>query len=236
MNCKNCSAQANQNYCPSCGLPTKLKRINGNYILHEIKQVLNFDRGILFTIRELLVSPGENVRNFISENRIRLVKPIVFIIVTSLIYSLINHFFNIEDGYVVYSETKQTATGTIFKWVQEHYGYSNIIMGMFISFWVKLLFRKYNYNFFEVLILLCFIMGIGMLIYSLFSLLKALIHIDLMLISGIISFMYSTWAIGQFFDKRKLINYPKALLAYILGFISFSFTAILVGTLIDYIN
>lgn len=235
MNCKNCSTEVTQNYCPNCGQPVKLKRIDGKYIIHEIKHILNFERGILFTVKELLLRPGENVRTFISENRIRLVKPIVFIIVTSLIYSLINHFFHIEDSYVKFVETKQSTTGNIFKWVQDNYGYANIIMGVFIAFWTKLFFRKYNYNFFEILILLCFVMGTGMLIYSIFALFLGLTNIDLMQIGGIVGFTYSTWAIGQFFDKRKFSNYVKAFFSYFLGFLTFTLTAILIGTLIDLI-
>ncbi|MFK5856745.1 MAG: DUF3667 domain-containing protein [Bacteroidota bacterium] len=235
MNCKNCNTEIKQNYCPNCGQATKIKRIDGKYIAYEIGEVFNFERGILFTIKELLIRPGENIRNFISENRRRLVKPIIFIIVTSLIYSLINHFFHIEDGYVKYEETKQSTTGYIFQWVQDHYGYANIIMGIFIAFWTKLFFRKYDYNFFEILILLCFVMGIGMLIYSVFALFQVLTHIDLMQVAGIIGFLYSAWAIGQFFDKSKFLNYVKALFSYLLGFLTFSLTAILIGTLIDLI-
>ncbi len=235
MNCKNCSAEVSQNYCSNCGQPTILKRIDGNYIIHEIGQILNLERGILFTIKELIIRPGENVRNFISENRGRLVKPIIFIIITSLIYSLINQFFHIEDSYVKFEEAEQSTTGYIFKWVQDHYGYANIIMGIFIAFWAKLFFRKYNYNYFEILILLCFVMGIGMLIYSIFALLQGLIHIDLMQIAGIIGFIYSAWAIGQFFDKSKFLNYVKAFFSYFLGFLTFSLAVILIGTLIEFI-
>ena len=235
MNCKNCNAEVNQNYCPNCGDATEVKRIDGHYIANEIGHVLNFDRGILFTIKELIVRPGENVRNFISENRSRLVKPIIFIIVTSLVYSLINHFFQIEDGYVNYEENQPSTTGLIFKWVQDHYGYANIIMGIFIAFWTKLFFRKYKYNFFEILILLCFVMGIGMLIYSVFALFQGLTHFDIMQIAGIVGFVYSAWAIGQFFDKSKFSNYVKALFSYLLGFFTFSVTAVLLGTVIDLI-
>ncbi|MCF6308781.1 MAG: DUF3667 domain-containing protein [Flavobacteriaceae bacterium] len=233
MNCKNCNAKINQNYCPNCGQPTKLKRINGQYILSEIGSVLNFDKGILFTIKELLLRPGQSIRNFVLDDRNRLVKPVIFIIVTSLIYSLINHFFHIEEGYMKFEETKQSTTGHIFIWVQDHYGYANIIMGIFIVLWIKLFFRKYNYNFFEILILLCFIMGIGMLIFSIFAIFKVLTHIDLMQIASIVSVLYSAWAIGQFFDKSKFSNYVKAFFSYLLGFLTFTFTVILIGTLID---
>ena len=235
MNCKNCNAEIKQNYCPNCGQAAKIKRIDGQYIAYEIGQVLNFERGFLFTIKELLIRPGENVRTFISENRSRLVKPILFIIVTSLIYSLINHFFHIEEGYVNFEEIKQSATVYIFQRIRDYYGYANIIMGIFIAFWTKLFFRKYNYNFFEILILLCFIMGIGMLIYAIFALVQGLTDIELMPIASIISVIYSAWAIGQFFDKSKFSNYVKAFFSYLLGFLTFSLTATLIGTLIDLI-
>lgn len=235
MNCKNCNAKVNQNYCSKCGQPATIKRIDGHYITHEIGHILHFERGILFTIRELLIRPGENVRIFISENRSRLVKPVIFIIVTSLIYSIINHLFQIEDGYVKFEETKQSTIGLIFKWVQDHYGYANIIMGIFIALWAKLFFRKYHYNFFEILILLCFVMGIGMLIYSVFAIFQGLTHIDLMQIASAISFIYSAWAMGQFFDKSKFSNYLKAFCSYLLGFLTFALTTILIGTLIDLI-
>lgn len=233
MNCNNCNAAVNLNYCANCGQAVKLKRIDGHYIVHEIEHVLHFEKGILYTIRELLTRPGENVRQFMHENRSRLVKPIIFIIVTSLIYTLINHFFHIEEGQVKFDETKKTATSLIFKWVQNHYGYSNITMGMFITLWLKLFFRKYDYNFFEIVILLCFVMGMGMLIYAVFGIIQGISHISLINVASIIGIAYATWAIGQFFDKKKAVNYVKAFAAYMLGMITFWLAAFLLGTLID---
>jgi hypothetical protein len=201
--------------------------------MHEIEHILHFERGILYTVKELLISPGKNVRHYISENRSRLVKPIIFIIVTSLIYSLASHFFHIEEEYVNYQETEKSATGAIFKWVQDHYGYANIIMGVFIAFWTKLFFRKYGYNFFEILILLCFAMGMAMLFLAVFAVIQGLTHIDFMQVAGISGVLYCTWAIGQFFDKNKVINYLKALGAYILGMLTFVILAIAVGIIAD---
>ena len=238
MNCKNCNAEVNSKFCPDCGQPTSLKRINGHYIIHEIEHVLHFERGILYTIKELITNPGQNVRNYLSENRSRLVKPIIFIIITSLIYSLTTGFFHIEDQYVKFEgeEIKSTTPVKIFKWIQGHYGYANIIMGIFITFWLKLFFRKYRYNLFEILILLCFVMGVAMLIFSLFSLLQGLTKLNLMNVGGMVGVGYCSWAIGHFFGKDKIFNYVKALFAYILGMATFAFTAIFLGILIDYIT
>jgi Na+/H+-translocating membrane pyrophosphatase len=110
MNCKNCNREVNSKFCPDCGHPTSLKRIDGHYVVHEIEHVLHFERGILFTIRELVTNPGQNIRNYLTENRSRLVKPIIFIIVTSIIYTLCNHFFHFEDGYVKYLDSKKSTT------------------------------------------------------------------------------------------------------------------------------
>ncbi len=234
-NCNNCNSVITYEYCPKCGHPAKLKRIDRHYIVHEIEHVLHFEKGILFTIRELLTKPGENVRNYITKNRSRLIKPIIFIVITSLIYSLTNHFFHIEDGYVKITEVEKTVTGKFFNWISSNYGYSNIIMGTFIAFWIKIFFKKYDYNFYEILILLCFVMGMGMLIFAIFALFQGITKLESMQIGSVVAFVYSSWAIGQFFDKSKRSNYVKALLAYLLGFFSFSATAVLIGITIDYL-
>lgn len=233
MNCKNCNSEATLHYCPNCGQPVDLKRINGQYIVHEISQVLNFEKGILYTVRELLMRPGESMRRFITENRSRLIKPIIFIIVTSLVYSLVNNFFHIEDGYVKYEGAGESTTVLLFKWVQGNYGYANIFMGIFIALWIKLFFRNYDYNIYEILILLCFVMGMGMLVFALFALVQGLTKIELMNTASIVGMAYITWAIGQFFDKKKPINYLKAFVSYLLGFITSMLFLIALGTLID---
>jgi Protein of unknown function (DUF3667) len=233
MNCKNCNTEVNLDFCPKCGQPVNLKRIDGHYIMHEIEHILHFERGILYTIKELFTNPGQNIRSYLSENRSRLVKPIIFIIVTSLVYTVCNHYFHWEDGYVKFLDTKKSTTSELFKWVQEHYGYANIIMGVFIAAWIKLFFKKYEYNFFEILILLCFVIGIGMLIYTVFGIAQGITHINLMQIGGAVGFVYTTWAIGQFFEKGKIVNYIKAFLAYILGMSSMYLLLILIGNLID---
>jgi hypothetical protein len=234
MNCKTCDIELTSKYCQNCGQPKELKRIDGHYIIHEIEHVLHFERGILYTIKELITNPGQNVRSYLTENRNRLVKPVIFIIVTSLVYSICVNFFHFEDGYVNYLDNNKSTTSSIFKWVQGHYGYANIILGVFIAVWIKLFFRKHKSNIFEILILLCFVMGMGMLIYSISGIIQGLTHINLMQFAGMVGFVYTTWAIGQFYEN-KIINYVKAFFAYILGMLTFTLTVIIIGTLTDLI-
>ena len=46
-----------------------LKRIDGKYIWDEIRSVLNFDKGIFYTIKELFIRPGDTVREFLIYDR-----------------------------------------------------------------------------------------------------------------------------------------------------------------------
>jgi hypothetical protein len=109
-------------------------------------------------------------------------------------------------------------------------------MGVFIAVWLRLFFRKYPYNFFEVLILLCFVMGMGMLILAVFALIQGLTGVALMTAASIIAFAYCAWAIAQFYDKKRPVNYVKSFASYMLGMVSFMLLAIVLGTFIDFIK
>lgn len=230
--CSHCNTEITQRFCPNCGHPAELKRVDSSYVINEIASVLSFEKGILHTIKELATTPGKSIREFLLKDRNRLVKPIVFIIITSLIYTLVVHFFHIEDGYVDYSFENANYTAVIFQWIQEHYGYANLFMGLFIGLWIKLFFRKHGYNIFEILILLCFAMGMGMLVFALFGLMEGLTGYRFMKFAGMLGVTYITWAVGQFFES-KISNYIKAFFSYILGMLTFTIFALLMGTILD---
>lgn len=233
MNCTNCNNKVNHHFCPNCGHASKPKRIDGHYIIHEIQHVLHFERGILFTVKGLLINPGQNIRNYISGNRSRLVKPVIFIIITSLIYTLISHFFHIEEEYIKYEGSEKSSVFKIVRWLQANYGYMNILTGIFIAVWLKLVFKKYKYNFFELLVMLCFVLGIPMLIYAFFAFIEGITDIRLLNIAGIIGVIYVIWAMAHFFEKMKTVNYFKALVCYVLGLITFFIFIFAIGITTD---
>jgi hypothetical protein len=240
--CLNCGHTVNENFCPNCGQPAKLKRIDRHYITHEIQHLLHFEKGFLYTIKELLTRPGLAIKTYIRENRNRLIKPIPFLIFTSLIYTLVNSYFHIEDSMVSFGgpETvhsgEKTSITSLFKWVQGHYGYANIMMGGLIAILLKLFFRKSNYNIFEITILLCFVMGEGMLLLALFSVIAGITKVNVFFIlTGALAFIYTTLAIGQFYEPKKVMSYVKAFVAYVLGTILFYVIVILIGLLNDYL-
>lgn len=231
--CKKCELEISGNYCVNCGNAKELLRIDGRYIANEISSVLNFDKGILYTIRELLIRPGATVRKFIAEDRNRLVKPVIFVIISSLVYSVLSEFLHFEDRYIKYDDSNYTTITVIFEWLQNNYGYGNLIMGVFIALWTKLLFRKYGFNLYEILILLCFVMGIGMIILAFFGTIQGLTSFKVLDYGGMLFVVYCSWAIGQFFDRKRVVSYLKALFSYMLGLITFTIAVFLIGYFID---
>ncbi|PHR71894.1 MAG: hypothetical protein COA67_05755 [Lutibacter sp.] len=234
--CKKCKKESSDNYCSNCGTSKELKRINKQYIIDEVGSILNFDKGIFYTTKELLIRPGKTVKEFVLNDRNRLVKPIVFIIICSLIYTISQQIFQFEDGYVNYSFDKDSASTTIFDWVTANYGYSNFLISIFIALWIKIFFRKSAYNFFEILILLCFVMGSGMLIFSLFGIIDSYTTLKIVDKGFFIGVVYIIWAIAQFFEGKRVINFLKAMFSYSLGIMTFTIAVLLIGFLIDFIK
>lgn len=211
--------------------PVVLKRIDAHYITHEIQHLLHFEKGFLYTVKELLLRPGKTVRNFLSEDRSRLVKPVIFIIFTSVLFTLIMHslhinysYFNIDEILLLKGKIRSKEIGA---WTASHMGYTNMIMGVFIALWIKLFFNKSDHNIFEIFVLLCFVMAEALIIFSVFILVANTLDSPIIALVGVLLFfIYITWAVGQFFGERKAINYVKAVLAYWLG--NFSYVFILV--------
>ncbi len=213
-----------------------LERIDGKYVWNQLTSILNFEKGFFYTVKEVFFRPGKTIRHFISYDRKRLVKPISFIVITSFIYSVIVQYFDIEKQYVTQNGLDESNIGKLIQWIQKNYGYTNIMMGFSIAFFTKLFFKKSNYNFFEIIILICFIMGVGMLLFSVFTLLQGIFQIELLQISGLLSLIYTTYAITDFFDKTKIKNYFKSFASYVLGMISFYLIVVIIGYIIDLIN
>ncbi|WP_291528190.1 DUF3667 domain-containing protein [Bacteroides sp. UBA939] len=229
--CKNCNEPVNENHGSNHGQPTEIEKINRRYILNEIADVLFVNSGMFYTIKSLLTNPGTSIRRYITEDRSRLIRPISFIVVTSLIYTIISYFFPLDvENYVTsygdISNGQKEMNRTILaitKWTQENTGYTNLLIGFFMAFGVKVCFRKAGYNLSEIYVLLCYVFGLTTLIDTASLIFQAATHLNLMNFLLVIDMVYITWATGQFFNEKKAASYIKALLSFILGFIILTF-------------
>lgn len=218
-------------------LPVKptLKRINSAYIWHEFQHIFHFEKGFLYTMKGLMLRPGKTVREFILEDRTKAVKPVIFILVISTVVTLIFKYIG-EDFYFFSTEQfhHRKIVVKIYEWFNHNIGYSFLILGIHLTFWTKLLFRKHPYNFWELLITFCYY--IGQALFIIFILTIVLKNIPLPFKEGLnkyTGFAYLFWATGQFFGENKLINYVKSTFAVIIGGLSFTLITEVLVQLVD---
>ncbi len=216
--------------------PKSLQRIDAHFISHEIQHLLHFEKGFLFTVKELLLRPGKSIREFLFEDRNKYVKPLIFLIFSSVIFTIIVHFFHLDFSFFNIDRIEplkgKIRAKEIGDWTNSHFGYTNLIIGIFIGFWIKIFFKKLDYNIFEIIVLLCFALGEAILILGIFVFSASLFKSSVLALIGIFLFYaYTIWAIGQFFGEKKPMNYLKSAMTYVLGNASFLITLIVIAYL-----
>ncbi len=229
--CKKCSEKITKNYCSNCGTPKNIERIDFYYILSQLASIFTLQKGIFFTIKEVFIRPNKSIKNFILYDRNSLVKPIIFLFLTSFIYALINRLLNIEILRIEV-DSNEILKYSFLKILEDNIAYMNIIFIFFIAMWLRLFFRKQSFNFFEILILLCFVIGNVLLMSSIFNIIQSLVNIELQYISFIIVGSYTIYSIFVFFGDKKIKSLVKVLGAYVLGILTATLLITIVETII----
>lgn len=212
-----------------------LARVDGKYALDEFLNLIGYEKGFLFTVAELLLRPSKLIHHYLNTNRNACTKPVTFLILCSVVYSLITSSLKVDvfTEEQLNQQFRISGVSSVMLWVQDNYGYANILMLVFIALWTKIFFKKQSYNIYEIGVLLCFVIGECMLLFTIHPLFTKFVTntiFDTILYGGIL--IYTAWSIGQFFGGG-FKNYFKAIIAYLFGFLTFEIIAIIVGLAID---
>ncbi|MEM8527146.1 MAG: DUF3667 domain-containing protein [Bacteroidota bacterium] len=220
-------------------------RIDFKHIFQGILKVLNFERGLLLTIKEMVISPGKVVRTYLNgENRKKYTHPIQYVVMLVgayyFLFALIPLEMNGFDGFMAEGMNisanqenltpdqvekmeeamvlGQEASGLMFK-------YLNVFTFLTIpltAVFTYLFYRKAKFYYTEHLVLNAYITGtysaIGLLLlpFYLFSFfLTATASISLIL--------YQVWAYMDIFAERDIKGGIKGsfltLLVYLIAMI-----------------
>lgn len=236
-NCSTCKTDSSGNFCSSCGNPLVIHRIDKSYLTQELLKLIGYERGFLYTAKGLLLRPGKVIREYIEEDRQKITKPITYLILTSLIYTFISHYFKTDmiQNEMLKRMYGDSLTYQMFYWVQNNYGYANLLLLVPITLWTRFLFGDYKYNLYETFVVMSLVMAEGMLLYTLHVVLNFTFPTIALLnefIMGFIMLVYLTWSIGQFYEGKRL-SYFKALLSYVLGMTTFQVVIVIVGTILS---
>lgn len=220
----------------------QVKRINFSYISHELQHLLHLESGFLYTVKELFFRPGKLVRSFILADRTKATKPLIFLIFSATLFTLLFHFFHTEYHFFSLNQEignvdQYLKKEMISNWVNSHIGYTSLFIGFLISLWISLFFKKHGYNIYEITVLLCYSIGQSFLIVCLFALTGQLFKSNVIANIGVFAaYLYVFWSIGQFFGEKKIINYIKSFSCCLLGAVSFRLILILLANIFYYLG
>lgn len=233
--CRNCGESFTGNYCYNCGQKADTPNIDIKFLIHKIRTVLfkRFDKGIIYTSKQLFTRPGDAVREYIQGKRVKHYDPVSFVMALAAFYALAYHNFNINIFTDITSDDgvlKNIDFAKMNEWVSNHFSLATFAQLPFYTIGSYISFRRQGYNFTEHLTLNTFLAGQRLLLrIATFPLLiifngTGSIHVFTNFLI-LLDFLLMTWSYCQFFNEVPTV---KAILLSILSYVIFLLTFTLV--------
>jgi hypothetical protein len=215
--CQNCNTALQGKYCSNCGQSSEIHKIDVHYLWHDVQHgLLHFDKGILFTTKELFTRPGNSIREFLEGKRAKHFQPISLVLVLAGIYGLLFHFFKINmfENYVVASGSGERvshindAIGKMSEWIGQHYSILALLQIPIFTIGTYLCFRKSGYSFVEHLIINTFLIGQRLILHIITFPLYYISNGTPMLTSvdriiNLIGYALAIWTLIQLFKNQS---------------------------------
>jgi hypothetical protein len=245
--CKNCHHIYHGKFCSECGQKAETNRFTMRHIVETTSHAFFnvfffFERGASLTFKELLISPGKFLRDYLSGKRINHITPIGYVLLVGTISTLLYTYFGNEIlkvmpfGEVLTKNNggRSISTNDIVKYVSEHQVLSTLItipLAAIISFKI---YKNIGYNYAEHLVINAFLLSQQSMIMSLFIPLLLITKIKLIgTIMMTVSYAYLTWAYHQLFQVKPLgKSIFKSVTTVILGYLFLILFAVFVGGII----
>lgn len=225
--CKNCLPQGPLKFCSVCGEPFVTKRITIDSILHEVFHTLiHFDKGFLYTLKELIIHPGLMQRKYVQGQRTKNQKPFSMFFVCATLYGIAMYFIRMGVGRAEGSseEVRMHFYRNYFVFMQ-----TALIPVYVFIYWLLFKSKSFNYAeaFISFLYSLCLIL-ILLIPINMVNLIPG--HIDERLVEIPVILIYLGWTnLNYFSNHNSLIVIVKSIVLLLLvEFISNSFIDMIV--------
>lgn len=233
--CTNCGNEFSGKYCPECG-QGRVKRLEVKAIVHDVTHgILHWENSILRTCRNLVLSPGRTVKEYIAGKRKYYVKPFTYFIFIQTVFVIVFHWMS--EKYFAFLNVSFPQSGEkLGQSVQEiqhlisgYVNYFNYIMPLIFALYLYLfLKKKTGINYAEALAASYYWAGTSM-VFSVILILASAIDESIWNARGVISFIYYTLAIKGFAGYSYLKGIIKGLLITFLSYFSFLIIVLLIA-------
>lgn len=167
--CKNCNNFFEGSYCNYCGQQAGQNRITLSFLWEKfLYGFFHLNRGLFYTMAELFVHPGTMLRGYIAGKRVNHINPFTYIVLISLVGGFIYSWCGMLD----HQDQLFLASGETINFTSKHFSSRMLLMIPINAILCRVLFKSFNYNLAEHLIinsfLICqsiFFLVAGMLVF-----------------------------------------------------------------------
>ncbi|HOZ87736.1 MAG TPA: DUF3667 domain-containing protein [Bacteroidia bacterium] len=186
--CLNCQTTLQGSYCHHCGQKSSTHRITfSKFVQHDlIHGIFHLDKGVLYTLKSLIYSPGYAARTFIQGKRVMHYNIFALFIIIIALKTLVD--LQIAPGEVFKSSNApaQQSDEMINTAIRHYYKFFYLLIIPLLSAFSFTLLRKLRFNFVEHLVLNAFILAGGFFYALVFSLVEYLANIPELRIYGLL--------------------------------------------------
>ena len=220
-NCLRAIDASDQRFCPACGQATPAHRIDWHFLGHELEHsVLHMDRGILFTLRRLVLRPGDLLRDYIDGRRADIVKPLMLLMILSAAIVFLTSALG--TGVVVHPRGETAAQAEFLRqlddWMTGHFVLVTLLLLPLEALAFKLVFGgKRGLNYPEWLVVTAYLTSQTLLFWILGLLLQRWVpQVPQWVL--LLSAVYATFTLVQFFRDEAAWETALRVLA---GYVAF---------------
>lgn len=172
VSCLNCQTPLQGSFCHQCGQKSSTHRITfSKFIQHDlIHGLFHLDKGVLYTLRSLLYSPGYAAKSFIEGKRVMHYNIFALFIIVVALKTLVDLQVSPNEVFQSTKVPNQDADKVINGAIRHYYKLLYLLIIPILSLFSNLLLRKLKFNYTEHLVLNAFLLSGGFFYALLFSL------------------------------------------------------------------
>lgn len=203
--CLNCAAVLTGPYCAQCGQDAHTQRFSWAYLLHEIPHsVWHVDKGLPYTIWEMLVRPGRTMRRYLAGQRVNLFRPLALVLLVAGVASFVMLALHIQmlPDQPARTPAEQQAQA-VNQLTLKYFAWFTVALlpGFALLSWALL--RRLRYNFVEHFMANALVMGNVLVLQMLFFPLLAYTQgtpqfATVFLVENLAMPLYQMWAFARF--------------------------------------
>jgi hypothetical protein len=214
----------------------KIKRLELRNVFDAILQAFNLERGGIYTVKQLLLDPGEMVRRYISTGRLNFTSPFkLLIITTTVVFLLLQQsasFQEFREGFFVGLKNSE-----IQNFIDEASRYFNLLLWIYIPIGALITWGfnyKGKFNYAENLAYQTYLFSLTNII-MMFMVIDVIVPSVFVLLTVYIAFIfYYYFSYKSFFQKGWLRTILEQTLIYLIS--STIYFIVLIGIAMFYLK